>query len=202
MFELTEKDLKRFWNKVQVGTEDECWPWLASTINGYGKFSAACGRGKGEGHEKIIASRLSCFLAHGAAPDGNPHSLHSCDNPPCCNPKHLRWGTPKQNRLDSKERKRDSKPPVNYKGRHTGKMPKGNEVWNSELNEQIVKEIWRLHMDGNNTTIIAHAVGKTVTCVYDVCRGKSWRHVDGAPSIDELKKGGVRRGFNQFTQNR
>lgn len=197
MFDLSEKDITRFWNKIQINSANECWPWKAkaTSTNGYGVLKHRNGK-------NIIASRISCFLAHGPAPEEKTKTLHSCDNPPCCNPNHLRWGTQKHNVDDMVERQRNSKPPVNYKGRHTGKMPKGNEVWNSELNEQIVREIWRLHMAGNNTTIIAHAVGKTVSCVYDVCRGKSWRHVNGAPSIDELKRGGVRRGFNKFTQNR
>jgi len=31
--------MKRFWDKVKIGKEDECWEWIASGRgNGYGCF--------------------------------------------------------------------------------------------------------------------------------------------------------------------
>ena len=40
-----------------------------------------------------------CTWAHGPCPPGL-HVCHSCDNPPCCNPAHLRWDTPDANVAD------------------------------------------------------------------------------------------------------
>jgi DNA-binding transcriptional ArsR family regulator len=39
-------------------------------------------------------------------PGPGAFALHSCDNPPCCNPAHLRWGTPQSNQDDRRERRR------------------------------------------------------------------------------------------------
>ena len=39
-------------------------------------------------------------------PASDVHCLHSCDNPICVNPTHLRWGTAKDNAIDMKKRNR------------------------------------------------------------------------------------------------
>jgi hypothetical protein len=57
-------------------------------MKGYGQFWM---------HDKrIIAHRYAYELAHGliVAKDGEEVLvMHSCDNPPCCNPAHLSVGT-------------------------------------------------------------------------------------------------------------
>ena len=70
-----------------------CWEWQKCRNKGrYGRVTI-----NGIVH---LTSRLSID-----APC-NLHSLHSCDNPPCCNPWHLRTGTPFENAIDKKLRRR------------------------------------------------------------------------------------------------
>lgn len=38
-------------------------------------------------------------------------AMHTCDNPPCCNPEHLRWGTPADNVADMHAKGRRVYPP-------------------------------------------------------------------------------------------
>lgn len=188
MFNLSEKDIVRFWSKVAIAGEDDCWLWGEKCRHwkGYGLFTIASGR---SGGIKIVSSRISCYLAHGDAPEGLPNALHSCDNPPCCNPKHLRWGTQKHNAQDAIERGRASKPPVNYPGRHTGKMPKGANVSHAVLTDEKVKKIFRLFVDeGMTVKDIAVAVGVKHSPVYHVCSGAAWRHVEGAPDAKFLRE--------------
>lgn len=185
MVHITEKEIERFWGKVDIGSESQCWPWIAKARHwkGYGVMRiSSMGR-------NIVASRISCILAHGLPPEGLHNALHSCDNPPCCNPNHLRWGTQKQNAQDAIERGRASKPPVNYPGRHTGKMPKGVNVSHSVLTDEKVKEIFRLFVDeGMTVKDIAVAVGVKHSPVYHVCSGTAWRHVEGAPDAKFLRE--------------
>ena len=89
--------MKRFWDKVDVGLDDECWNWTAFKRAGYGRF-----RFNGKIYD---AHRFAWLLMNGEIPDGMV-VLHSCDNPSCCNLKHLSLGTQKENVADCIEKGR------------------------------------------------------------------------------------------------
>lgn len=108
----------RFWEKVDKRGPDECWEWLSTkTGGGYGTI----GRG-GRADGKEMAHRLSYMLHNGEIEQGK-WVLHSCDNPSCVNPAHLRLGVPVENTRDSVERGRNVKPPIHYgASNHTAKL--------------------------------------------------------------------------------
>jgi hypothetical protein len=84
--------LARFWSKVEVGDVGECWPWRANKNSvGYGKFYS--------GERQVFAHRFACELVNGKTPVGMV-VMHKCDNPPCCNPRHLLVGTYRDNAED------------------------------------------------------------------------------------------------------
>jgi hypothetical protein len=91
----------RFWTKVTVGAPDDCWPWTGSTDRkGYGKIASGGLEGR-----LLGAHRVSYEFAYGPVPEGL-NVLHSCDNPPCVNPAHLRAGTQADNIHDAVDRER------------------------------------------------------------------------------------------------
>jgi len=94
----------RFWQKVAIGSADECWLWQACTYHhGYGKFALTrC--------NPVYAHRLAYELTYGAIPDGLC-ILHRCDVRACCNPNHLFLGTQLDNIADMNAKGRGSKPP-------------------------------------------------------------------------------------------
>lgn len=105
----------RFWEKVDQGEADECWPWTASTDRyGYGQFHVD-GR-------SLRAHRVSYELANGAIPEGRL-VMHTCDNPPCVNPAHLVLGTAAENMQDKVRKGRQS----NGRERRTH-CPKGHPL--------------------------------------------------------------------------
>jgi hypothetical protein len=76
---------------------DACWGWKGATANGgYGKLGSYDENGK----PITVRAHVVSYEKHvGPVPDGM-WVLHSCDNPPCCNPKHLFPGTPLDNTKD------------------------------------------------------------------------------------------------------
>lgn len=101
--DLTSADLARFRRKID--TSGDCWLWLGETNNrGYGRFATYRGPGSRQRH-RYLAHRLAVHVFTGRDP-GRWFVLHECDNPPCCNPDHLRLGTQTDNMREASVRGR------------------------------------------------------------------------------------------------
>lgn len=79
---LTEKEIARFWAKVdRSGGAEACWPWLGGhDCKGYGALTL--------NGLSIRVHRIAYRLSSGADA-GRLNVFHSCDNFSCCNPAHL-----------------------------------------------------------------------------------------------------------------
>lgn len=89
--------LERFWSKVQIGGPDDCWPWTkAKNKQGYGQVTI---NGKQQ-----PAHRVAWEIENQQEMPAHLMALHSCDWKSCCNPRHVRPGTGKDNAADVIER--------------------------------------------------------------------------------------------------
>lgn len=74
-------DSSRFWEKVQVGGEDDCWPWTRSTnVAGYGRIAW-------NGRMQNVHA-VAWQLSNGEIEVGDV-VLQTCGTKRCCNPLHL-----------------------------------------------------------------------------------------------------------------
>lgn len=144
--------IDKFWAKVDRRSDAECWPWLgAPDKDGYGQIW--------DGHTGKMkrAHKVSADIHHGPA-DGRI-VMHSCDNPWCCNPAHLSYGTNSDNVADKIS-----------KNRHA----KGEQQGHSKLTEAQVQEI-RSRTDEGYRALCAEFQLAPST-VYRIWHGQAWKH--------------------------
>lgn len=147
---------QRLWRKTSVLGEDDCWPWNGFRLpSGHGQIS----RGRaGQGHK---GSHVVAWEAiNGPVPEGLC-VCHHCDNPPCCNPKHLFLGTNLDNIKD-----------MIAKGRN----PKG-EALAKKLNNTSVLEIRARRAKGETCLSIAKDFNISRSMVGHIAQGRQWAHL-------------------------
>lgn len=160
--QYSKKSLEeRFWEKVDIGSEDECWMWQAFCHpKGYGKFKM--------GKSMPNAQRVSWFLSYGEIPDGL-FVLHKCDNRACVNPKHLFLGTNDDNMKDMARKNRSTK----GKAFHIG-----DDHPLSKLSSKKVKDIRKMYASGKFTYFdLAKKYGVAFQTIGNVITRKRWKHV-------------------------
>lgn len=104
-----QREFFRFISLVDISEgPNSCWPWKGSTnSHGYGEVKLAGERITTHVFMWIIFNQdnLSYLLSEeNVSILQSLHILHSCDNPPCVNPSHLRCGTQAMNTQDLMER--------------------------------------------------------------------------------------------------
>ena len=86
-------EVERFWARVDRKGPSDCWEWTGAKLpKGYGQCNW---RG-----QTTQTHRLAYALSNPQNIPGARLVLHTCDNPPCCNPQHLWLGTAKDNTAD------------------------------------------------------------------------------------------------------
>jgi hypothetical protein len=117
---------------------DECWPWQEDSRdkNGYGLLAYRDENGKAV---VLRATRFGWGLAYPDNPLGDHHVCHTCDSPPCQNPRHWFKGTNADNMADMVKKRRATGP-----GR-------GEDHHRTELTWDDVWEIRRRYARGLTT---------------------------------------------------
>ncbi len=160
---ITEKDAARFWSKVSKS--DGCWTWTGYVMpfpDGYGMFKVK--------PRMQLSHRVAWTIENGTIPKGMS-VLHSCDNPPCVNPKHLSVGTQAKNMADCGNRKRT------YFQKHPEVRARGERSGTTKLRESDVRRIRKMYEAGERQSDIAAAFGIHSTTVSSIVLVKTWKHV-------------------------
>ena len=115
-------------------TDDGCWVWTGARHKRKNKNYGICNFAAIKDKD---AHRVSYRLFKGLIPK-EKHILHSCDNPPCVRPDHLRIGTPQDNVDDRENRGRS---------RHAS----GEKHGRAKLTWREIKEIRAAYVPGKPT---------------------------------------------------
>jgi hypothetical protein len=134
---------EQFWSKVdKSGGPDACWLWARGRTKGYGRLRL--------GGKLWRAHRLAWQCVHGLLAD-DIKVLHTCDNPPCCNPAHLYAGTQLDNAADRDSKGRGATGDRNGTHTHPEVVRRGEKHRSAKLTEAQVLQIRALYRSGNVT---------------------------------------------------
>lgn len=103
------KTFQEAWDRLiapKLVKRGECLCYEGGTHDGKGYGSVVVGN-KHTGRRRIKTHRIAHALFNGPIED--LCVLHACDNPPCCNPAHLRTGTIADNQRDMANKGRGRK---------------------------------------------------------------------------------------------
>jgi hypothetical protein len=164
-----EKDVKRFWSHVNIKNENECWEWTGyKDKKGYGRINI---------NSKMIGThRFSYLIYNKIIPDGML-ILHSCNNPSCVNPTHLRAGTNKDNAQDSL-----------LAGTSRSLHQNGEKNTSSKITENQAIKIIELYNSGVLLKDISEMFNIQVPAIQRIATGKRWSHIKNNPNKGRMYK--------------
>jgi hypothetical protein len=150
------------WSKIDVKTEDECWNWKGyKNEDGYGRtWINDCGYYA----HRVIYDLVYPNIITLSAPKNTDETgfiLHTCDNPSCCNPKHLWVGNCSENIADKVK-----------KGRSADFS--GDKGPNCKLSMAQAQEIRQKRKDGISTKELANQYGVSLSSIKTLLAGKSY----------------------------
>lgn len=167
---LSEKDKERFFGKIATNPNDRgCLEWIGyCSKKGYGKFTV--------GLRRLLAHRVALSIRSGLH-SSELDACHSCDNPKCCNPSHLFWGTHKDNMDDMnrkgrcKNRRRGNNHPSRL---YIELRPRGENHGMARLKSEdipIIRSDTRKHHE------IAADYGVTRRAICSIKQRITWKHI-------------------------
>lgn len=163
-----EDVVERFWSRVDIGDPEDCWEWTwGKTKAGYGTMGFKDGR-------LFYCHRIAYVLTYGEIPRGLL-VIHTCDNPSCVNPAHLKAATNKENILDAQKKDR---------------LAKGEKHGSHVLSERQVRQIlYLLNLETSIKRLMARYNVSRQT-IQDIKYNHTWRHVQRKwPRKDSTAKG-------------
>ena len=153
------------WFDEQLETcENGCRVWTRrKNEKGYGRLRLRNGK-MGYANRVALERKLSRPIGDGLC------ALHSCDNPSCCNPDHLREGTNAENMKERQTKGRQSR------GEARSVLFRGEKNGASKLTEEQINDI--IERKGTVTQAsLATKYGIYQSTISKIQLGLRWKHI-------------------------
>lgn len=156
---LTDAEKARLWSKIDVRGPDDCWLWMA-------QHKKKDGRGVIKFRQiDFQVPRVTLALVDGNFPEGSVYACHECDNPPCCNPAHLWWGTHAENLADAARKGLMYK----WQGRRSGHLNPNAKLKPSD--------VLKIRSDPRTQIEIAAQYGVGETAINNIKHRRTWSNL-------------------------
>lgn len=154
---------------AQVDKSGDCWTWTGLLDKaGYGRFHI--------GGKSRLAPRYSYELHVGAIPEG-AFILHSCDNPACVNPAHLRPGTQQDNMDDAVARGRRAYGDRSGARLHPERLARGERSHLSKFTADQVREIRAAYEAGETQAALQRRFNCANNAIWSIVHRITWKHI-------------------------
>jgi hypothetical protein len=149
--------IERFHRFYTVSKITDCWEWKGFRDNeGYGRFGVTS-------RKYCRAHQYQYEINNGPVPKGMV-IMHTCDNPPCVNPHHLKIGTHQENMADKVSKNRQAKG-------HKNGAAKLDEFQVKEIRTLYGTHLYTLHQLGEK-------YGVSYSTIWLIAKRKKWKHID------------------------
>jgi len=170
-------NVEAFWSRVDVGNEDACWNWKGpKTDRAYGVYAPLPG--------VLLRAHRVAYALHNGGIDDAMLVCHRCDNPSCCNPKHLFLGTSSDNMRDMVAKGRNK--PINGESNPSAKL--------------TAEQARAIYLDPRTNREIADAYGVAGSLASLIRRRKVWAEATADLPEPPARKTGPRRLSNAELQ--
>ena len=174
---ITPAQIEKFWHLVDVRGPDDCWPWLGSLRGdppqNYGRIMFS--------YVLYPSHRVAYALFTGEEIPPSLDGLHTCDNPPCCNPRHIFPGTDKTNMEDKVLKGRAATGIRNGKYTHPEKIQRGDQHYmrnghrTQKLTRNVVEHIRSLPNAHSHRHELASEYGVSEASIRDILMYRTWK---------------------------
>lgn len=149
-YKTQDEEKTAFWELASPEPMSGCWLWLGGISTSAPGFVYGTWKSR-------YAHRVAYEFDRGSPP--GRVVMHTCDNPMCVNPRHLKSGTQADNMEDKAKKYRGAK----------------------KLNPSKVAEIYKRLLAGERGRALACEFGVDPALVYRIRDGEVWQRVTGAP---------------------
>lgn len=174
---VSERWVQRFWDGVDKSAGDSgCWPWIrCRNPGGYGVLNTQDDTGKNVG---FLAHRVAYVLNGGVFPENKPLVLHSCHNPSCINPAHLRAGDDKDNSEDKVKAGRAAAGDRHKSRTRPETVSRGVAHRMAKMSDESVQKIRDMYASGGwSYPKLGAEFGIDRATAFRIVKRKNWKHV-------------------------